>query len=97
MGGLAERWTVSDDRLTWTFELADGVVDGDGVAVQAEDVKRSLERVAARGRRIWSPGRWPRCRVGRQPCPVRADEVSGIQAGDDGSVVIMLAEPFELP
>lgn len=42
---LAESWTVSDDQLTWTFELRDGVTFHDGSAFTAEDVVYSYDRI----------------------------------------------------
>ncbi|HHV94129.1 MAG TPA: hypothetical protein GXX47_06310, partial [Firmicutes bacterium] len=36
--GLAESWEVSDDGLTWTFHLRDGVKWHDGYPFTAEDV-----------------------------------------------------------
>ncbi len=48
---LADHWFVDDDRTTWTFVLADDLADADGVPLTARDVRRSLERVAAQGRR----------------------------------------------
>ena len=44
---LAESWTVSDDGLTWTFTLHDGVTFHDGTTFEAEDVKFSLDRARA--------------------------------------------------
>ena len=43
--GLAESWEVSDDGLTYTFELRPGAKFSDGVDVSAEDVVFSLDRV----------------------------------------------------
>lgn len=45
--GLAERWTISDDGLTYTFKLHDGVTFHDGTTFDAEDVKFSFERAKA--------------------------------------------------
>ncbi len=45
--GLAESWDISDDGLTYTFHLHDGVKFHDGTTMDAEDVKFSLDR--ARG------------------------------------------------
>jgi peptide/nickel transport system substrate-binding protein len=42
---LAESWTVSDDQLTWTFELRDGVTFHDGSDFTAEDVVYSYDRI----------------------------------------------------
>ncbi len=47
--GLAESWTISDDGLTYTFKLHDGVTFHDGSAFDAEDVKFSLDRINAEG------------------------------------------------
>src|SRR5215468_10152839 len=45
---MVERWSVSDDKLTWTFTLRDGLAWHDGAAVTAEDCVASLKRWAAR-------------------------------------------------
>ena len=45
--GLAESWAVSDDGLTYTFKLHDGVTFHDGSTMDAEDVKFSLDRARA--------------------------------------------------
>ncbi len=44
---LAESWTISDDGLVYTFKLHDGVTFHDGTALDAEDVKFSLDRARA--------------------------------------------------
>jgi peptide/nickel transport system substrate-binding protein len=43
MGELADTWTVSDDNLTWTFNLRKGVKWHDGSDFTADDVAFSLE------------------------------------------------------
>ncbi len=45
--GLAASWEISDDGLTYTFRLRDGVRFHDGTTMDADDVKFSLDR--ARG------------------------------------------------
>ena len=42
---LAESWEVSDDQLTWTFQLREGVTFHDGSAFTSEDVLYSLNRI----------------------------------------------------
>lgn len=42
---LAESWDLSDDRMTWTFHLRDGVAFHNGEAFDAEDVKFSFDRI----------------------------------------------------
>ena len=41
---LAERWEVSDDLLTWTFYLREGVKFHDGTDLDAEAVAFNFER-----------------------------------------------------
>ncbi|KMW57907.1 Peptide/opine/nickel uptake family ABC transporter, periplasmic substrate-binding protein [Candidatus Rhodobacter oscarellae] len=45
--GLAESWTVSADGLTYRFNLRSGVTFHDGTAMDAQDVKFSLDRARA--------------------------------------------------
>src|SRR5699024_4732025 len=44
-GDMASDWEVSDDGLTWTFELEEGVKFQDGSKFDAEAVKKSFERL----------------------------------------------------
>ncbi len=41
---LAEKWEVSDDKLTWTFKIRDNVKFSNGDALTADIVKASIER-----------------------------------------------------
>ena len=45
--GLAESWEISDDGTVYTFKLREGVTFHDGTAMDAEDVKFSLDRARA--------------------------------------------------
>jgi len=45
--GLAQSWEISEDGLTYTFKLAEGVTFHDGTTMDAEDVKFSLDRARA--------------------------------------------------
>lgn len=44
---LADSWTISDDGLTYTFTLQEGVTFHDGTSFDADDVKFSLDRAMA--------------------------------------------------
>jgi peptide/nickel transport system substrate-binding protein len=45
-GDLAESWTVSPDKLTYTFKLRPNVQFHDGTRLTSADVKASYERIA---------------------------------------------------
>ena len=45
--GLAQSWEISDDGLTYTFRLREGVTFHDGTTMDAEDVKFSYDRAMA--------------------------------------------------
>jgi peptide/nickel transport system substrate-binding protein len=45
--GLAHDWEISDDGLTYTFHLREGVTFHDGAPMTAEDVKFTLDRARA--------------------------------------------------
>ena len=45
--GLAESWDISEDGLTYTFHLREGVTFHDGTVFDAEDVQFSLDRARA--------------------------------------------------
>lgn len=54
---LADSYTVSDDGLTWTFKIHEGVKFQNGDPMTAEDVKYSIDRTIALGAGasyIWS-------------------------------------------
>jgi peptide/nickel transport system substrate-binding protein len=45
--GLAQGWEISEDGKTYTFNLREGVTFHDGTAMDAEDVKFTLDRARA--------------------------------------------------
>ena len=44
--GQAESWTVSEDGLTWTFTMRDGLKWSDGTDLTAKDFEYSFKRIA---------------------------------------------------
>jgi len=55
---MVESWTVSDDKLTWTFKLRDGLKWHDGQPVTTADVLPSITRFTDRTcRAACSPSR----------------------------------------
>lgn len=76
---LAKSWSLSDDGLTYTFNLRDDVKFCDGKPMTAADVVYSLKRLIAPETR--SPAAW------------RLGKVADIVAKDDTTVVYTLKEP----
>src|SRR6202047_2547561 len=73
-------WKVSDDKLTYTFTLRDGLKWHDGAAVTAEDCVASLKR-------------WGRNDGMGQKL---MDFTAGIEATDAGTITLKLKEPYGL-
>jgi peptide/nickel transport system substrate-binding protein len=69
-GDLAESWDVSDDGLTWTFHLHQGVLWHDGEELTAEDVVYTFETIQTSESDI-APFR-PRFMQGDQPIKFEA-------------------------
>lgn len=74
---LAESWDLSDDQLTWTFHLRQGVKFQDGSPFGSEDVVYSLNRIIDEE----LANAW------------RLSAVEKIEAPDDSTVVITVAQP----
>jgi ABC-type transport system substrate-binding protein len=94
--GLAERWDVSRDGMTYTFHLRRGVKFHDGTPFVARQVVRSWQRVldpAVRGGRGWPL--YP-IRGARDYAEGRAQGISGLTAPNDSTVVVTLTEPFAI-
>jgi peptide/nickel transport system substrate-binding protein len=71
-------WKISDDGLTYTFTLRDGLLWHDGKPVTATDCVASLKR-------------WARFDVGGQ---LMMKYTAGIVATDDKTITLTLAKPF---
>ena len=79
---LASDWTVSDDGLTYTLTIRDGVKFHDGSDMTVEDVVFSLDRI--RDPELGSYVGW------------MLDSVADVTATDDSTVVITLSQPDAL-
>jgi peptide/nickel transport system substrate-binding protein len=55
-GELADRWDVSDDGLTWTFHLRDGLTWSDGVPITAQDFVWTGNFILEHDISSWSDG-----------------------------------------
>jgi len=82
-GDLAESWDVSDDGLTWTFHLHQGVLWHDGEELTADDVVYTFQTIQTSEEDI-APFR-PRFMQGDTPIQ--------FEATDDYTVVATLTEP----
>jgi peptide/nickel transport system substrate-binding protein len=54
---MVDKWTVSPDKLTWTFTLRDGLAFHDGAPVTSADVVPSIKRWSVRnalGQLLWT-------------------------------------------
>src|SRR5436190_13052155 len=77
---MVDKWTVSDDKLTYGFTLRDGLKWHDGQPVRAADCIASIERWAKRDQ------------FGQK----MMEAVGSIKADDDKSFTIALKAPFPL-
>ena len=55
IGDLAKSWTVSDDKMTWTFTLHQGVTFHDDSDLTSADVKASWDRIVFPPEGVVSP------------------------------------------
>jgi peptide/nickel transport system substrate-binding protein len=76
---LAKRWEVSDDELTWRFNLRKGVTFHNGDKLTSKDVKATLDRI--------------RDKVTASPNAKEFAAITAIETPDDTTVVLRLKEP----
>jgi peptide/nickel transport system substrate-binding protein len=75
---MVERWTISDDKLLYTFTLRAGLKFSDGSPVTTRDVIATLKRLFVRDSQIQS----------------LAQRVAALEAIDDRTFTLRLKEPF---
>ncbi len=76
--GLAEDWEISDDALTYTFYLRDDVIFHNGEEMTADDVVYTFESLSGLN--------------GEDPLSSKFTSITSIEAKDDQTVVMTLAE-----
>ena len=81
IGDLAKSWTVSDDHLTYTFTLHEGVKFHDGSELTSADVKASWDRIVFPPEGVISPRR------------SNYQMIKSIEAPDRSTVVFHLHHP----
>lgn len=94
VGELAESWEVSEDQLTWTFNLREGVLWHDGAPFTAADVKFSYEFPA--DPEYTGSGFNANIKGATEKQNGEADEVEGVQVIDDYTIAITTVEPYAL-
>jgi peptide/nickel transport system substrate-binding protein len=75
---LAESWTQSDDQLTWTFKIKQGVQFADGTPMTAADCKFSLDEASS------TDGGWEFINAA----------IDSTEAPDDATLVIKTKYPW---
>ena len=77
--GLAESWEISDDGMTVTFDLREGVTFHDGTPMTSADVKASLDAIL-----LEETGAVARAAI---------SSISSVDTPDDTTVVLNLSTP----
>mgnify|MGYP000678058420 CR=1 FL=1 len=91
---LAEGWEISDDGLTYTFDLRDGLTFSDGTPLTAEDVRRSWLRLLDPGVGATAPDVLSVIAGAPERVAGEADEDEvGIDAPDETTLVVTLRYP----
>jgi peptide/nickel transport system substrate-binding protein len=81
IGDVAKSWTISDDHLTYTFTLHEGIKFHDGSELTSADVKASWEKVVFPTEGVISPRRG------------NYQMIKSIEAPDRNTVVFRLHHP----
>ncbi|MGO1974781.1 MAG: ABC transporter substrate-binding protein [Propionibacteriaceae bacterium] len=76
--GLAEEWEQSEDKLTWTFQLREGVTFHNGDPLTADDVKFSIDRAT-------DP---------EMPFGSLNEQIESVEAPDETTVVVTTKVPW---
>ncbi|MEP0323757.1 ABC transporter substrate-binding protein [Bauldia litoralis] len=83
---LAESWEISDDALTYTFHLRDGVKFHDGTPLNADAVKFTFDRMLDENHPFHDTGPFP--------LAFFFSSIDTVTAVDDATVEFKLKEPY---
>lgn len=86
-GAAATSWSVSDDGLTWTFNLRDDLFWSDGEPFTSEDALFSMARYLNSELSLWAG------RIGGVLGQGEGDVPAGLAAPDDNTLEVTLAGP----
>ena len=75
--------TISEDGLTWTVKIRDGIMFHDGTTMTADDVKFTYDLLKS-----------PNCRVNPDVCSSIADNVESITVDDPLTVTFQLKQKY---
>ncbi len=91
---LAESWSVSDDGLTYTFTLRDGITFSDGTPITADDVVWTFNHALDPKTGGWTgPYYFTLIDGADEMAAGTATEVSGVKKIDDATVAITIKQP----
>ena len=85
--GLAERWELSDDQMTWTFYLREGVTFHDDTPFNAQAVEFALNRVTNEDFEYFASNLFGASRTFTQ-------EIESFEVIDDYTIEIKTRRPF---
>lgn len=71
---VAESWSISDDKMIWTFNIRENVKFSNGTPVTAEAVKKSLERAFAKNNRAQTFFQYTEMSADGQKLTIRTDK-----------------------
>ncbi|MBL8162388.1 MAG: ABC transporter substrate-binding protein [Anaerolineae bacterium] len=90
---LAESWTISEDGMTYTFVLRDGIMFSNGRAITAEDIKYSFTRLQSPDTASPTAYMFDMVEGTAEYIAGDATEISGITVVDEKTVEFKLARP----
>jgi len=92
--GLAEKWSVSDDGLKYTFNLRKGVKFHNGDELTADDVIFTFDRMLDPATKALNTDFLDMIAGAKERMDGKATSVSGLKKIDNNTVEITLAAPF---